>query len=153
MNEWMLQNGPGAEVTNQNELSVQGSGNLGDSLDAASTTSTTQDQDIAEKDSPENRDKLARAAQQLVDSLADNNSEKFKNSDFLALMRRIASQELTVQGNDLVETQPDNNPSPQAATTTTATPSTVAHPPVRTSISNYSHSHPLNDLNQNSPTS
>ncbi|CAJ2505379.1 Uu.00g127730.m01.CDS01 [Anthostomella pinea] len=47
---------------------------------------------------------LAHAAQQLVDSVSDNESEKFKNSAFLRVMRRIASQELAVQDNDLVET-------------------------------------------------
>ncbi|KAI1501404.1 hypothetical protein F5X99DRAFT_383108 [Biscogniauxia marginata] len=47
---------------------------------------------------------LARAAQQLVDSVSDNDSEKFKNSSFLQMMRRIAAEEVTVRGNELVET-------------------------------------------------
>ncbi|KAJ3573113.1 hypothetical protein NPX13_g4817 [Xylaria arbuscula] len=127
MNEWMLQNGPAAEIRDQNDRSVQDSSNPENSLETTSTTPATQDQDTVEKDSAENPDELARAAQQLVDSLADNNSEKFKNSNFLTLMRRIASQELTVQGNDLVETQPDNNSTPQIATSTSAAPSTVAN--------------------------
>ncbi|KAI1493926.1 hypothetical protein F5X96DRAFT_101311 [Biscogniauxia mediterranea] len=47
---------------------------------------------------------LARAAQQLVDSVSDNDSEKFRNSSFLQMMRRIAAEEVTVRGNELVET-------------------------------------------------
>ncbi|KAI1429745.1 hypothetical protein F5Y12DRAFT_334268 [Xylaria sp. FL1777] len=109
MNEWMLQNGPGAEMSDQNELSAQDGHNLIASLDAATTEPTADD--APEKDSAESRDDLARAAQELVDSLSDNSSEKFRNSHFIALMRRIASQELTVQGNDLVETQPSANTS------------------------------------------
>ncbi|KAI0968141.1 hypothetical protein F4678DRAFT_203604 [Xylaria arbuscula] len=104
MDQWMRENGDEAETSGQNELSVRGDDNLSTSLDPISADSTTND--TPEKDSVENRDELAHAAQQLVDSLAENNSEKFKNSDFLALMRRIATQQLTVQGNDLVETQP-----------------------------------------------
>ncbi|CAJ2507531.1 Uu.00g087170.m01.CDS01 [Anthostomella pinea] len=47
---------------------------------------------------------LAHAAQQLVDSVSNNEREKFKNSSFLHVMRRIASQEFAVQDNNLVET-------------------------------------------------
>ncbi|KAI0483676.1 hypothetical protein F4859DRAFT_473769 [Xylaria cf. heliscus] len=67
---------------------------------------------------------LARAAQQLVDLLADNDTEKFKNSEFLSLMRRIASRQLTVQGNDLVET----SQSPPG-TDTAGTASATSHQP------------------------
>ncbi|KAI1353858.1 hypothetical protein F5Y01DRAFT_275530 [Xylaria sp. FL0043] len=119
MDQWMLQNGPGAETSDHNELNAQESERL-DGNSMAPVESTYHD--TSEKDTAENRDELARAAQQLVSSLADNNSEKFKNSDFLALMRRIASQELTVQGNDLVETQPsrDSGLDPHVAGATSA---------------------------------
>ncbi|KAI1338856.1 hypothetical protein F5Y15DRAFT_385578 [Xylariaceae sp. FL0016] len=49
---------------------------------------------------------LARAAQDLVDSVANNESEKFRSSKFLQMMRRIAAKEVAVHGNDLVETNP-----------------------------------------------
>lgn len=97
MNEWMLQNEAEPEMSNQNEL---------DTASAELTTHEAPEDDLVE-DQEQKDEELARAAQQLVDSLADNDSEKFKNSKFLALMRRIASQQLTVQGNDLVE-----NPQP-----------------------------------------
>lgn len=92
MSEWMLQNEAGPEM-GQNEL---------DTASAEPTTREAPEDDLVE-DQEQQDGELARAAQQLVDSLADNDTEKFKNSKFLALMRRIASQQLTVQGNDLVE--------------------------------------------------
>ncbi|RWA14799.1 hypothetical protein EKO27_g293 [Xylaria grammica] len=128
MDEWMLQNGPGAEMSSQNKIIAQDVDTLTASPNTASAEPTAHD--TPEKGSAENRDELARAAAQLVDSVADNDSEKFKNSEFLALMRRIASQELTVQGNDLVETrQPrgtDTSLGSDVASSTEAVPSTTA---------------------------
>lgn len=46
---------------------------------------------------------LARVAQQLVDSVASDESEKFRNSSFLSLMRRIAAKEVVIQDSNLVE--------------------------------------------------
>ncbi|KAI1380157.1 hypothetical protein F4677DRAFT_405995 [Hypoxylon crocopeplum] len=46
---------------------------------------------------------LAIAAQQILDSVADNQNDKFKSSDFLQMMRKIASQDLVVRDNSLVE--------------------------------------------------
>ncbi|KAF2964473.1 hypothetical protein GQX73_g9103 [Xylaria multiplex] len=128
MDEWMLQNGPGAETSDQSEINAQDEGSLKAS---PYVTSEPTEHDMPEKSSAENRDELARAAAQLVESLAENESEKFKNSDFLALMRRIASQELTVQGNDLVETQPstDNPPGSHITGSTFAIPSTATDKP------------------------
>jgi hypothetical protein len=80
---------------------------------------------------------LARAAQQLVDSVADNESDKFRNSAFLALMRRIASQQLTVQGNDLVEapqpTAETSSDSHMTSETSATTPITTNRPVSTTS--------------------
>ncbi|KAI0105073.1 hypothetical protein GGR51DRAFT_520729 [Nemania sp. FL0031] len=121
MNEWMLHNAPESETRDQTELDAQGSVDLTASLDAASSEHTAQE--APKEDSADDRDQdteLARAAQQLVDSVADNDSDKFKNSEFLALMRRIASQQLTVQGNDLVERP---QPSPSTDTTPADPPS------------------------------
>ncbi|KAI1131085.1 hypothetical protein F5Y10DRAFT_234225 [Nemania abortiva] len=104
MNEWMLHNAPESEMSGQDELNAQTGVDLSASLDAASAEPAAQEAPKEDTADDQNQDtELARAAQQLVDSVADNDSEKFKNSEFLALMRRIASQQLTVQGNDLVE--------------------------------------------------
>lgn len=47
---------------------------------------------------------LAMAAQQILDSVSDNDSAKFRESSFMQLMRRIASKDLVVRHNDLVDT-------------------------------------------------
>ncbi|KAI0601977.1 hypothetical protein F4775DRAFT_537804 [Biscogniauxia sp. FL1348] len=62
------------------------------------------DQSRPAETQPQVDTELARAAQQLVDSVSDNDSEKFRNSSFLQMMRRIAAEEVTVRGNELVET-------------------------------------------------
>ncbi|KAI8964556.1 hypothetical protein F5Y11DRAFT_88520 [Daldinia sp. FL1419] len=46
---------------------------------------------------------LAAAAQQILDSVSGNTSDKFKNSSFIQMMQKIAAQELVVRDNNLVE--------------------------------------------------
>ncbi|KAI0201582.1 hypothetical protein F4808DRAFT_105745 [Astrocystis sublimbata] len=103
MNDWAVQNG--AEES------------LADTAEVESAEPALQEEEPAKEEQTE----LARAAQELVDSLADNDTEKFKNSEFLSLMRRIASRQLTVQGNDLVEASmssdsPDTDSEPRRPT-------------------------------------
>ncbi|KAI1203733.1 hypothetical protein F5X97DRAFT_281840 [Nemania serpens] len=137
MNEWMAQNGPEVETRTQGELGGQDDNSLAAEL-TAEVESTARE--VLKEDSAEDQEQeteLARAAQQLVDSVADNDSEKFKNSEFLALMRRIASQQLTVQGNDLVERpQPplntDASSDPHTAGTESADRLNTTHQPVST---------------------
>ncbi|KAI1437105.1 hypothetical protein GGR50DRAFT_647536 [Xylaria sp. CBS 124048] len=131
MNEWMLQNGDAAETglkagdaaeaEDESKLEAEKGDEPKANLDGASAEPTTQE--AAAKEDPNNVEKndeeLARVAQQLVDCFADNQSDKFKNSEFLAVMRRIASRQLTVQGNDLVETP---QPSEQSASEASAQP-------------------------------
>ncbi|KAK3692656.1 hypothetical protein B0T22DRAFT_21483 [Podospora appendiculata] len=50
-------------------------------------------------------DDLARAAVDILSSVSDNQSEKFKNSNFLQLMRRIGNREIVVEGTDLVDVE------------------------------------------------
>ncbi|KAI8631102.1 hypothetical protein F5Y19DRAFT_425059 [Xylariaceae sp. FL1651] len=118
MNDWMIQNGPQADK-GADELKSHNDTNQTTSPNTA--TSKPVAEETTKEDSAETQDtdtELARAAQQLVDSVSDNGSDKFKNSEFLALMRRIASQQLTVQGNDLVE-------APQPSSTETGSGSHV----------------------------
>lgn len=49
-------------------------------------------------------DELARTAGQLLTSVQHDTSEKFQNSQFLELMRRIRDREVEVQNNDLQHT-------------------------------------------------
>ncbi|KAI0878618.1 hypothetical protein GGS24DRAFT_367370 [Hypoxylon argillaceum] len=134
MDEWMLENGPQTEMSGPDELNTQRSDDdLTIDLEAASAESIAHE--AAQENVVKDRDQeteLARAAQQLVDCVADNDSEKFKNSEFIALMRRIASQQLTVQGNDLVErpqssSLADTNSDSQTSSTTAAGNSAAAN--------------------------
>jgi hypothetical protein len=51
----------------------------------------------------EDPDELARTAGQLLDSVRDNQSQKFQESTFLSLMRRIRDREVRVEGDRMVE--------------------------------------------------
>jgi hypothetical protein len=103
MDEWMAQNGPEAESSYQANFSTVEANNEVAALNATDTEAGIKE-DSAEAP-VQNRDtELARAAQQLVDSVSDNETDKFKNSKFLEFMRRLAAHELTVRDNELVET-------------------------------------------------
>ncbi|KAI1259462.1 hypothetical protein F5Y18DRAFT_297646 [Xylariaceae sp. FL1019] len=116
MNDWMAQNAPATDTKAESTDQAQVHGTLAMGLDAASVEPVGQETTENDRSgSPEANTELSRAAQQLVESVADNESDKFKNSEFLALMRRIASQQLTVQGNDFVETS--RPPSTEAKST------------------------------------
>ncbi|XHG00520.1 hypothetical protein AWENTII_003964 [Aspergillus wentii] len=49
-------------------------------------------------------DELAKTAGQLLDSVSHDQSQKFKQSSFLALMRRIRDREVHVEGDEFRET-------------------------------------------------
>jgi len=50
-------------------------------------------------------DELAKAAVDILSSVANNTSEKFKNSSFFDLMRRIGNREIVVEGTNLVDAE------------------------------------------------
>jgi len=56
-----------------------------------------------ETDRDNDNDDLSRTAGNLLTSLQDNQSQKFRESNFLALMRRLRDREVKVEGDDLVE--------------------------------------------------
>lgn len=49
-------------------------------------------------------EKLRKAAQDIMQTLSTNKSEKFQNSSFIHLMNRIYEKEVVLQGNDLFDT-------------------------------------------------
>ncbi|KAK9323005.1 hypothetical protein V1517DRAFT_321598 [Lipomyces orientalis] len=51
----------------------------------------------------DNDDGLAVIAGELLESLGSNQTQKFKDSTFLSLMRRLRDKEVVVQGNKMVE--------------------------------------------------
>ncbi|KAK9455070.1 hypothetical protein V1511DRAFT_499365 [Dipodascopsis uninucleata] len=64
-----------------------------------------EESSVAEKDD----DGLALVAGDVLDSLSSNQSQKFKDSSFLALMRRLHNKEVVVQGNKMVEVVSNDN--------------------------------------------
>lgn len=52
------------------------------------------------KDHVNDADELAKTAGQLLDSVSHDQSQKFKNSSFLELMRRIRDREVQVDGDE-----------------------------------------------------
>ncbi|KAL6155902.1 hypothetical protein ACJQWK_05527 [Exserohilum turcicum] len=66
-------------------------------------------------------DEMAATAGKLLERVADNTSEKFQNSQFLSLMRRLRDREVRVQEDKIVEVDGNNN-------STTATPGNTYQP-------------------------
>lgn len=91
MNEW---------VATQNDLEAVAGMQAAEAAEAEMAIKAAEEDT---QDRPLNSSELARAAQQLVDAVSDNNSEKFRKSNFVDLMRRIAAQEIVVENNSLVE--------------------------------------------------
>lgn len=52
----------------------------------------------------EDDDALALTAQELLEKVEHNKTDKFRNSQFLSLMRKLRDREVKVEGNDMVET-------------------------------------------------
>lgn len=69
---------------------------IGSDLIGTTEDSTAQDQ----KEDP---DELARTAGHLLESLSHDTSQKFKESSFLALMRRIRDREVRIEGDEFRE--------------------------------------------------
>lgn len=65
-----------------------------DAIEYTETKDRTQDQDTRDASD------LARVAGQLVQNVSHETSEKFRNSQFLDLMRRIRDREIEVRNND-----------------------------------------------------
>jgi len=61
-------------------------------------------EDRQERQQQGDPDALARTAAQLLDSVRDNQSDKFQNSQFLELMRQLRDREVTVEGDKIVGT-------------------------------------------------
>lgn len=60
-------------------------------------------EDSTTKDPKTEQDELARTAGHLLDSVGHDTSQKFKESNFLALMRRIRDREVQIEGDEFRE--------------------------------------------------
>ncbi|KAJ4367442.1 hypothetical protein N0V83_007025 [Neocucurbitaria cava] len=70
-------------------------------------------------------DEMAATAGRLLERVADNTSEKFQNSQFLELMRRLRDREVRVQEDKIVEVNDTDSAQPSQAQ---ATPSSTSYP-------------------------
>lgn len=71
-------------------------------------------------------DALAATAQELLEKVSHDQSDKFKNSQFLSLMRKLADREIRVEGDKMVETTDVVSPT----NTTSAQSSHLHHPTI-----------------------
>ena len=64
---------------------------------------TADSQDTKPHDADVDADELAQTAGQLLSSVSNNTTQKFQDSAFLALMRRLRDREVRVEGDRMVE--------------------------------------------------
>lgn len=74
---------------------------LREDLDSAMDTSNS---DMEQQKQAEDDDALALTAQELLEKVENNQTDKFRNSQFLSLMRKLRDREMRVEGNEMVET-------------------------------------------------
>lgn len=74
-------------------------------VEISSPTLIDQPQPASEQplDKSQETDALARTAGELLDSVQSDQSDKFRESKFLALMRKLRDKEAKVEGDKLVE--------------------------------------------------
>lgn len=88
------------------------------------------EQRVAQDEQRQNHDddQLAATAEELLQKVSHDQSDKFKNSQFLSLMRRLRDREVRVEGDQMVETTAVSPttatiiPPASSTTTTTTTP-------------------------------
>ena len=66
--------------------------------------SIVQEQQESQQNTREDDDALAATAQELLEKVEHNQTDKFRNSEFLGLMRRLRDREVKVEGDKMVET-------------------------------------------------
>jgi hypothetical protein len=91
--KWMAEHGP--RVDPATEVTAP-------SADEMEVIDTNLEKLAQEQDKRRSDDDLVHAAIDIVNSVADNNSDKFKNSRFFELMRRIGNREVVVEGDGFV---------------------------------------------------
>ena len=64
----------------------------------------TEEQQQDEQKQQEDNDALARTAHELLEKIEHNKTDKFQNSQFLGLMRKLRDREMKVEGDKMVET-------------------------------------------------
>jgi hypothetical protein len=91
-------------------------------------------------------DALAATAEELLEKVKHNQSDKFRNSQFLGLMRKLRDREVRVEGDKMVETVSSASSSELASTP--QTPIHIPHIPHACKVSGCSHNdHAWDDWN------
>ncbi|KAH9845532.1 peroxin 20 [Teratosphaeria destructans] len=70
-----------------------------------------QEEQSQEQQQQQEDDALAATAQELLQKVQKNQTDKFKNSQFLGLMRKLVDREVKVEGDKMVETETVSIPS------------------------------------------
>lgn len=81
-------------------------------------------------------DALAATAQELLEKVENNQTDKFRNSQFLGLMRRLRDREVKVEGDKMVETVSGTQTQTQTAPKRTLTPDSGYDSGTSTPLSN-----------------
>ncbi|KAL1842254.1 hypothetical protein VTJ49DRAFT_5732 [Mycothermus thermophilus] len=95
--KWMAEHGPRVQPPTEAEMAK---------IDAdLEQLAEEQDKEREMQQQRANDEALARAAADIVSSVADNTSDKFKKSHFFELMRRISNREVVVAGDAFVDAE------------------------------------------------
>ncbi|KAK3899371.1 hypothetical protein C8A05DRAFT_18181 [Staphylotrichum tortipilum] len=94
--KWMAEHGPSATATT--------TANPPTAAEMAVIDANLEELAL-EQDKRRSDEELARAAVDIVNSVAGNTSDKFKNSRFFELMRRIGNREVVVEGDSFVNAE------------------------------------------------
>ena len=98
-----------------------------------------EEQAESQEQAKENDDALAATAHELLEKVHHNQTDKFRNSQFLALMRKLRDREVKVEGDKMVETNSVRSTPPhlQLPSTHIANPDPSSAPPVSGSVSEW----------------
>lgn len=94
--KWMAEHGPSADTT---------TAALPPTAAEMEVIDANLEEMAREQDKRRSDEELARAAVDIVNSVAGNTSDKFKNSKFFELMRRIGNREVVVEGEGFVNAE------------------------------------------------
>ncbi|KAK0709613.1 hypothetical protein B0T26DRAFT_654287 [Lasiosphaeria miniovina] len=98
--EWMAEHGPKAEARTVQPPTLEEMAVINTDLEILAQELEENQADIRRH---RDDDDLAQAAVDILNSVAGNESEKFKNSNFFQLMRRIGNKEIVVEGPNLID--------------------------------------------------
>ena len=95
---------------------------------------TVEEQKEVQERAKDDDDALAATAQELLEKVEHNQSDKFRNSQFLGLMRKLRDREVKVEGDKMVETNNVRSAQShlQLPTAPTSHPDYLSAPPMST---------------------